>query len=364
MRVLGVDEARQILLSAAFPATRSAAQVLDRLGCIQLDPIDRIGSNPDLVLHARVPRVRRGDWAALQGFEHFAKERCLLPMRALPYYQQQSVSTPWWRLGERWKRLDPGLIEAVYQEVVDRGSVTSAELSDHGAVRPLDWHGWRSTAKAGSLALEALWIRCRVICQGRRGGQRVYRMPPEGLPRPDEAYHRWALRERVRVAGLLSLNSGPWWSSLAGVRRGPHDDEALETVQIEGARGLWLTLREPRRDWTPDRRLRVLGPLDPLIWNRALVQHLWGFEYVWEVYKPAAKRRWGYYVCPLLWRGGFVGRLEARRSAEGLELMQLWGSPPKAALRDALQRLTSLQKVRSTTTSTSSLTDRAPSSAE
>ena len=364
MRVLGVDEARQILLSAAFPVAQTPAQVLDRLGCIQLDPIDRIGSNADLVLHARVPGVRRGDWATLQGFEHFAKERCLLPMRALPYYQQQAVVTPWWRLGERAARLDPGLIEAVYQELRDRGSATSAELSDHGTVTPLDWNGWRGTAKAGSLALEALWIQCRVICQGRRGGQRVYRMPPGGLCRPDEGYHRWALRERVRVAGLLSLNSGPWWSSLAGVRKGPHDDDALETVRVEGARGLWLTLREPPLDWRPDRRLRVMAPLDPLVWNRALVQHLWGFEYVWEVYKPAATRRWGYYVCPLLWRGAFVGRLEARRTDQGVELLRLWGDPPKAALRDALARLASLQKVRSRTTSTSSLTASAPSSAE
>ncbi len=71
MRTLGHEEARQTLLSAAFPRARGAAQVLDGLGCIQLDPIGRIGTNADLVLNARVSRVRRGDWSRLEGFEHF-----------------------------------------------------------------------------------------------------------------------------------------------------------------------------------------------------------------------------------------------------------------------------------------------------
>jgi uncharacterized protein len=340
MRVLERDEARQVLLSAAFPRASSQQQVLEALGCIQLDPIDRIGTNPDLVLHARVGRVRRGSWSRLQGFEHFAKERCLLPWRALPYYRKQSVTTPWWRLGERWKRLDPGLVEAVYQEVVERGSVTPAELSDHGAVKPLDWSGWKSTAKAGNLALEALWIRCRIVCQGRRGGQRVYRLPPQ-MPEVEGDYFSWALRERVRVAGLLSVNAGPWWSSLSSIRKALPRDETLERVQVAGRS--YLKLVDPPMDWTPDARLRILGPLDPLIWNRRLVKDLWDFDYVWEVYKPKEKRRYGYYVCPLLWKDRLVGRIEGRRVPGGVEVVKVWGKPPKKALDRAVARLGTLQ---------------------
>jgi uncharacterized protein YcaQ len=61
--------------------------------------------------------------------------------------------------------------------------------------------------------------------------------------------------------------------------------------------------------------MRILGPLDPLLWDRALVKHVFGFDYVWEVYKPAAQRRWGWYVCPLLHRGRLVGRIDARFAA-------------------------------------------------
>ena len=65
-----------------------------------------------------------------------------------------------------------------------------------------------------------------------------------------------------------------------------------------------------------DDALRVLGPLDPLIWDRKLIHHAFGFEYVWEVYKPREKRRYGWYVCPMLHQGRFVGRIEARLHRE------------------------------------------------
>ena len=59
---------------------------------------------------------------------------------------------------------------------------------------------------------------------------------------------------------------------------------------------------------TYDDRVRILGPLDPLLWDRNLVHHVFDFEYVWEVYKPAHQRRWGWYVCPLLQRDRLIGR--------------------------------------------------------
>jgi hypothetical protein len=92
----------------------------------------------------------------------------------------------------------------------------------------------------------------------------------------------------------------------------------------------------------PDDRLRILGPLDPLLWDRALVQLAFGFEYVWEVYKPAAQRRWGWYVCPLLHRGQLVGRLEARVADGVLRVDNLWRQKgvklDDAALDEALAR--------------------------
>jgi hypothetical protein len=88
--------------------------------------------------------------------------------------------------------------------------------------------------------------------------------------------------------------------------------------------------------------MRILGPLDPLLWDRGLVRLAFGFEYVWEVYKPASQRRWGWYVCPLLHRGQLVGRLEARVEEDVLRVDKLWREKgvklDDAALDEALAR--------------------------
>ena len=109
------------LAAPSWPSGRAGAlSILQALTCIQLDPIDRIGTSPDLVLHARVDGLRRGAWADLQpldAFEHFAKERCLLPAAAFPYYRDQAVQTPWWRLSARLKRVPPAVLDAVLAAV-------------------------------------------------------------------------------------------------------------------------------------------------------------------------------------------------------------------------------------------------------
>ena len=70
--------------------------------------------------------------------------------------------------------------------------------------------------------------------------------------------------------------------------------------------------------------MRILGPLDPLLWDRELVRQAFGFEYIWEVYKPAAQRRWGWYVCPLLAGDALVGRIDAAIDGSALRVKRLW----------------------------------------
>jgi hypothetical protein len=93
--------------------------------------------------------------------------------------------------------------------------------------------------------------------------------------------------------------------------------------------------------------MRILGPLDPLVWDRKLIQHIADFDYIWEVYKPASRRLWGYYVCPLLHRGRFVGRFEGRRREQGIEVIGLWKQEGERfddrAWERALSRLEELQ---------------------
>jgi hypothetical protein len=325
--------------------------LLETLRAIQLDPLDPMGTNADLVALARVDGIARGDVYRhlLPGhaFEHFAKERCLLPAYAFPYYRDQAVETPWWRLTERLRRLPERVVTEVLAEVRERGPLGPRECTSRGRVEALDWNGWTGTARAATMALEVLWTRCQIVVAGRRPRGKLYDVPERALPEHADAaggdFERFALLERVEAAGLLAEAAGPHWSMLRDTRRGPLpstlvDEGLLERVRIEGSPRTYLAPAGFRRRRFPshDDRMRILGPLDPLLWDRALVRHAFGFDYVWEVYKPAAKRKWGYYVCPLLHRGELVGRLEGAAKGGSLVVERLYREPDRAFDEDAL----------------------------
>ena len=144
----------------------------------------------------------------------------------------------------------------------------------------------------------------------------------------DKDFNRWALLERVQAAGLLSRAGGSTWSMLSEARGSGLIDQMIESrelieVTVEGSPRHYLALpgfleRGPVRY---DGRARILGPLDPLLWDRQLVRTAFEFDYVWEVYKPEQLRKWGWYVCPILHRDELVGRIDAR-IVEGLLIVK------------------------------------------
>ncbi|MGZ7079905.1 MAG: DNA glycosylase AlkZ-like family protein, partial [Thermoanaerobaculia bacterium] len=138
---LSPNEARKRLVSHLGLARnlRDSRAVLERLRCIQLDPLDVIGTNADLVVMARVEDAKRGDvyrdLFPRRAFEHFAKERCILPASAFPFYRDRghAAQTPWWRHGDREQRVPKGVVDAVLAAVREHGPVSARDLSDHGS---------------------------------------------------------------------------------------------------------------------------------------------------------------------------------------------------------------------------------------
>lgn len=327
-------------------------ETLTRLRMIQLDPLDRVGTNADLVAMARVDGLKRGDVydALLPGhaFEHYAKELCLLPATAFPFYRRQAQLTPWWRTPDRYREIPAEVVNEVFEEVLQRGATSTRELTDHGTVVPPDYGGWKVTGKLGTMVLRLLWLQCQLVVAGRRGKDKMYDTPARALaewgrvaeeekpPGPDgQEFARWALLERVEAAGLLTVNAGPQWGMLRETRKSALVEQCVadglvERVTIEGSKRQYLAPGgfQGRTFPRDDREMRILGPLDPLVWDRKLVAHIFGFEYLWEVYKPAAQRRWGYYVCPLLHRGELVARFEGRVTDGELVVDTVWKEAP------------------------------------
>jgi hypothetical protein len=204
--------------------------------------------------------------------------------------------------------------------------------------------------------LEALSVSGRLGLARREGNRRYYdlteRLFPadllaERIPHKEQTRHK--LLSRYRGHGLLgSGGSGELWpgtgsaATRAEMRRELLDRGEIVAVTVEGVRGErfvvgdeWPLLAQAEREVAAGAIVgspgeaspgcSFLAPLDPLMWDRGILEPLYDFEYRWEVYTPAAKRRWGYYVLPILFGDRLVGRIEPRidRTAKAVRILGL-----------------------------------------
>ena len=360
----------------ALPAEpESVLRVIDRIGSLQFDPLDVAGRNHDLVLLARIDGYRR-PWADhwlyedRRLYETYNKSLQIVPVAELPLYRYT-----WDRMQARHEAgaFDDHapLVEELLGRIREQGRLLPRDV---GARQAIDWY-WRPTNQVRAI-LEALAEVGALGIARREGNLRVYDLaerlfPPEILaerrPEADQQAHR--LLSRYRANGLLgaSGNQELWVGGTgyaadrAAVRERLMADGRLVPVEVEGIRGARFVVaedlpyleqaerevvaREPPGGAAPG--AVFVAPLDPLCWDRDLLRRLFGFDYIWEVYVPAPKRRWGYYVLPILYGDRLVGRIEPRlnRRAGALDVVGAWwedGFDPlaevgfTAALADAL----------------------------
>jgi uncharacterized protein YcaQ len=185
---------------------------------------------------------------------------------------------------------------------------------------------------------------------------------PEGIlsapdPNPtDKEYHDWYVLRRIGSVGLLWNRAGGAWLGMRGIKSRERtaaltrllEQDCVAAVRVEGLDPVLYirtqdqpTLERVLDAASPSPRAAIIAPLDNLLWDRRLVEELFGFSYVWEVYKPAAERRYGYYVLPILYGDRFAARFEpARDGSNGALLIRNWrwepGIAPSETMRHAL----------------------------
>jgi uncharacterized protein YcaQ len=352
--------------------------VFDRLGSIQFDPIEIAGRNHDLVLLSRVADYRREMAERLlyeerSLFETFNKGLSLVPTDELPWYR---ISWDRARVRHEERALDEhaALADELLDLIRTTGPMSSTDIAPRDAI---EWY-WRPTNQVRAI-LEALAEAGTLGIARRDGNRRVYDLVERLFPAelldlvmpPREAF-RHKLLSRYRAHGLLGrtgtaelwLGTSPRVGAIYGLegdlpvaaagRRELHAElleaGALIPVAIEDVRGeryvpaeaiplLAQAEREVAAGDTPGGAppgAAFIGALDPLVWDREFLRTLFDFDYVWEVYVPAAKRRWGYYVLPVLFGDRLVGRIEPRieRKTNELRIAGLWwedGFDPLAA---------------------------------
>jgi hypothetical protein len=329
----------------------SVLRVVDRLGSLQFDPLEVAGRNHDLTLLARVAGYRRAwtdallyDRRAL--YETFNKMLSLVPTPELPWYRVTWDRHRAAHAGGAFDEHAP-LVEELLERIRAGGPLSSTDVEPRAAI---DWY-WRPTNQVRAL-LEALGEAGILAIARREGNRRVYDLterlfPPDLLATrvPEHEQLRHKLLSRYRGVGLLGATgeASVFAGTGAAEARARLRDELVDRgellpVRVEGLKGHRFVIADEvglldeadretaAADPIAGSGAAFLAPLDPLAWDRDLLLRLWDFDYRWEVYVPAAKRRWGYYVLPLLYGDRLVGRIEPRidRKAGALRILGLW----------------------------------------
>jgi uncharacterized protein YcaQ len=260
----------------------------------------------------------------------------------------------------------------VLERIRAEGALSSLDF-DRRRGTTTDWFGMpTNTVRA---VLEAYAVTGVLGLARRDGNRRYYDLLERLLPAdvlahkvPLEKQLRYKLLSRYRAHGLLGVGGGAdvfgglgpakpdeRWPGYVG--RHALRDELVECgdlvpVEVEGLRGKRLVLPEDvellEAPPNPQPSVAFVPPFDPIVWDRKLLATLFDFEYVWELFHPPAKRRWGWYVLPIVFRARFVGRIEPRieRDEGRVQVLGLWwedGFAPRRvdgfvdAMRDALR---------------------------
>jgi uncharacterized protein len=346
-------------------------EVFRRFGSIQFDPLAVAGRTHDLVLHARVADYDPA-WCDLlyerrEIFEAYNKGLSLVPTSEFAWFRGTlSLNAP------RTLAENGDVAKRVLERIRKDGPLSALDFErERGSTT--DWFGMpTNTVRA---VLEAYAIT-GVLGLARRDGNRRYYDLLERLLPADVLARKVSLQEqlrhkllsRYRAHGLLGVGGGgdifggigpakpdsrlPGYPGRNALREQLVERGDLVPVEVEGVRGKRFVIREDAKllEAPPDPPPAVafVPPFDAIVWDRGLLGSLFEFEYVWELFLPPAKRRWGWYVLPIVFRDRFVGRIEPRidRAEARVHVLDVWwddGFAPRRvdgfvdAMRDALR---------------------------
>jgi uncharacterized protein len=311
---LSLERARQIavmaqLLDADRP--KNILEVVRHLGFVQIDPTATVARTEQLVLWARLGRsFDPADLSRLLDERRLFEFRAFIyPIEDFPLLRPAMEAWPDTHEGTGFHRRVRAFLDAnqdfaayVVGELRARGPLRSRDLEDRSA------QGWRSRGwthgRNLTQMLDYLSSQGRIAVAGRAGNERLWDVAERVLPTKarrisaDRADQEHA-RRRLRSLGVVRVGSS-WDVGDLGV-----------AATIEGVRGRWRV--EPSLIDRPFLgRTAVLSPFDRLVYDRKITEDLFGFEYKLEIYVPVEKRRWGFYVLPILHGDRLVGRADAK----------------------------------------------------
>jgi uncharacterized protein len=305
-------QARQIAVRAQLldaPRATDLVDVVHQLTLLQVDPTAAIAPSADLVVWSRLGPVYRPEQlkqALEQDRTLFELDAMVRPTTDLGLYLAGAGDRPVHERARGWLRDNDRFRRDVLKLLGNSGPLTSRDIPDTCAV-PWASSGWTNSRNVTQM-LEYLMVRGEVAIAGRVGRERLWDLaervyPNVAVPSVEEAEQR---KNERRLASLGIARQ----SARAMPMEPVHVGEAGEPTVVEGVKGEWRV--DPAYlGGEFEGRTALLSPFDRLVHDRVRTQELFDFEYTLEMYKPAAKRRWGYFALPILHRDRLVGKLDA-----------------------------------------------------
>jgi uncharacterized protein YcaQ len=367
MLTIDIETARRFILGkqGLWPGRRwrgvkGTEQAMRAMEYLQLDPLQVIARSQDIQLHSRVLDYSPGMWEDVayqkRRFFDWGGWLATRPMDELPYWrvimrrERDGGSDIDKRIHKIAHDHTDAIIEmrAILQE---RGTVSNRDFEMATRIRTQSYRGRKDSA----LALYYLWRTGEVMTHHRDHFERIYALTEAVAPaylirESDETEaDRFLIKKEISFSGLSRLNRtsdafhrGVPFSKVRQIRDSLLADGGIIEVQVEGWRTVHYALggdarilrdlcagRVPRA-WTPleistTEEVVFLAPLDHVS-ARGRAKVLFGFDYVWEVYKPEHQRRFGYYTMPILWGDRLVARFDSKldRRTNTFVILGLW----------------------------------------
>jgi uncharacterized protein YcaQ len=337
--------------------------VIRRLGFVQLDSINTVARAHDLILFSRRPSYRPRNLELLlerdrSVFEHWTHDAAVIPTEFRPHWQLKCTqdAARLRRMYKKWQRHEfEHLLDTVMDKVRDCGPVCSADLASGLDRKNEGWWDWHPE----KTALEFLWRSGRLSVDRRVAFRKFYDLservlPADALNAPDCETVDWACANALERLGFATPGElAAFWDMISPAQAKEWAIHAKASgrvidVDVEGVDGrLRRSLAYPQvMEFDPPEptgRIRVLSPFDPALRDRNRAARLFGFSYRIEIFVPEAKRKYGYYVFPLLEGARLVGRIDMkadrRKGNATLRVTRLW---PEKGVRFGKGRLARL----------------------
>lgn len=301
---LSIEGARRIAIHAQLldkPRPTDLVEVVDRLTILQIDPTAAIAPSADLVLWSRLGSTYRpADLTRAIEEERSLVETVafIRPPRDVPAVVSEARDAERYPGITAWREVNDSFRRDILALLEKEGPLLSRDIPDT-SVEPWPSSGWTNNRNVTKM-LESLASRGEVAIAGRKGRQRYWDLPERVYP-PDLPTLDLAAAERHR---------NERWLGALGIARSTYAGDAGEEAVVQGVPGSWRV--ESSYLGLPfEGRTALLSPFDRLIHDRVRAEQLFGFEYILEMYKPQAKRRWGYFALPVLHGDRLVGKLDA-----------------------------------------------------